>query len=76
MRKFDLIAVAAAVSAAIAFAGPASALTAKKMTYEQYATCKKQLDADQLARQRGERHDVGADCMQKYGFRLKKKAKI
>ena len=77
MRKFDLVAVAAAACAAFAFAGPASALTAKKMTYEQaYAACKKQIDADQLARQQAERHNVGAGCMKKYGFRLKKKAKI
>ncbi len=53
---------------------PASALTAKKMTYEQaHAECKKQIDADPLARKRGERHDLGVACLKKYGFRLKKK---
>ncbi len=78
MRKFDLITVA--VAAAIAFAGPASAQATKKMTYaDAYTACKKELDAAgapgvNVSAQA--RYTMGAGCMQKHGFRLKKKAKI
>ena len=50
MRKFDLVTVVAAVSAAIGLAGPASAQATKKMTYEQaYAACKEQIDTSSRA---------------------------
>ena len=78
MRMYGLTVVAAA--AAIAFTGSALAQAAKKMTYAQaYTACKKELDAagaPGVGVSASARYTMGAGCMQKYGFRLKKKAKI
>jgi hypothetical protein len=74
MRTYHCLTVAATLVAAIALAGPASAQATKnkKMTYEQaYTACKKELDTSGTT----QRYTMGAGCMQKYGFRLKKKAK-
>ncbi len=72
MRKYHCLTVAATLAAAIALVGPAPAQAAKKMTYEQaYTACKKELDTSGTT----QRYTMGAGCMQKYGFRLKKKAK-
>ena len=80
MRKLNVLIVTVTLAAAIVLAGPASAQTTKKMTYaEAYAACKKELDAAgapgvNVSAQA--RYTMGAGCMKKYGFRLKKKAKI
>jgi hypothetical protein len=80
MRKFHSLTVAAAVFTAVAFTGPASAQATKKMTYEQaYTACKKELDtagAPGVNVSAQARYNMGSGCMKKYGFRLKKKAKI
>ena len=80
MRKCDLLIVAAA-AAAVVLAGPASAQqAAKKMTYAQaYDACKKELDAagaPGVGVSASARYTMGSGCMKKYGYRLKKKAKI
>ena len=80
MRRFDVLTVAAAVVAAIALTVPASAQATKKMTYaDAYTACKKELDTAGAAGvnvSAQARYTMGAGCMKKYGFRLKKKAKI
>jgi hypothetical protein len=80
MRRFNVLTIAAAVAAAIALGGPASAQGAKKMTYaDAYTACKKELDtagALGVNHSAQARYTMGAGCMKKYGFRLKKKAKI
>jgi hypothetical protein len=72
-----MIAIAAGAVLLLVQTAPAQE---KKMTYkEAYAKCKQELDqsgtfgvnVDAKAR-----YTQGAGCMQKYGFRLKKKAKM
>ena len=80
MRRFDVLAVATAVIAAVVFTGPATAQATKKMTYQQaYDACKKELDAagaPGVNVSSSARYTMGAGCMKKHGYRLKKKSKI
>ena len=80
MRRFDVLTVAATVAAAMFFVEPASAQATKKMTYaDAYTACKKELDtagAPGVNVSAQARYTMGAGCMKKHGYRLKKKAKI
>ena len=66
---------------ALALASITGAEAQKKMTYEQaFAQCKKEMGGGGMASDQGGntagRYAAAGGCMQKYGFRLKKKAKI
>ena len=69
------------IALAFALSSITSAEAQKKMTYEQaFAQCKKEIGASangqRPTRDHAARHSAAGACMQKYGFRLKKKAKI
>ena len=61
---------------ALAFASVTNASAAKKLSYEQaWEQCKKELDAAGLVGANTDakaRSTVGAGCMKKHGYRLKK----
>ena len=68
------------IALAFALASIPGAEAQKKMTYaEAFAECKKEIRASAPGSETlgsAARHSAGAACMHKYGFRLKKKAKI
>ena len=65
------------LAAAFGVTGVSDALAQKKLSYEQaWAACKAQVDRTVAGDQQGPRATAGASCMQKYGYRLKKKNKI
>ena len=71
-RQFPLIALP--LAAAFGLAAPSDALAQKKPSYEQaWAQCKAQIDRTIPGDQQTTRASAGAGCMQKYGYRLKKK---
>jgi hypothetical protein len=69
-----------ALAFAVAFVTGAEA-QGKKMSYEQaFAKCKQEMGGGGMANDQGGntagRYAAAGGCMNKYGFRLKKKAKI
>jgi hypothetical protein len=76
MIKFNrqFLTIALPVAAAFGLAAPSDALAQKKSSYEQaWAQCKAQIDRTVPGDQQTTRASAGAGCMQKYGYRLKKK---
>jgi hypothetical protein len=79
--RHHALATAAGLAVVFAFAIPSNALAqSKKPTFEQaWAICKKELDAAGVPGANvsvAARHTAGGACMKRYGYRLKKKAKI
>ena len=68
------------IALAFALASITGAEAQKKMTYQEaFAKCKQELGGGSLGSESlntAARHSAAGGCMQKYGFRLKKKAKI
>ena len=73
-----VVVVAAGLVGAFAIADVASAQ--KKMTYQQaFALCKKEVSANVAGSDTGlssARYAAGGACMQRHGYRLKKKSKL
>jgi hypothetical protein len=68
------------IALAFAVASITGAEAQKKMTYQEaFAKCKQEIGASAPGNESlstAARHSAGGACMHKYGFRLKKKAKI
>ena len=63
------------LAAAFGVTGVSDALAQKKLSYDQaWAACKAQIDRTVPGDQQAARATAGAGCMQKYGYRLKKKS--
>jgi hypothetical protein len=71
-RQFLVLALP--LAAAFAFVATSDAFAQKKLSHEQaWAACKAQIDRTMPGDQQTARASAGAGCMQKYGYRLKKK---
>ena len=81
-HRIHVGAIALAFVTACVFANVPSASAAKKMSYEEaFAKCKAEMDAPGRmilgqAASAHERSTIGAGCMKKYGYRLKKGAQM
>jgi hypothetical protein len=73
-----IVVVAASLAGSLAIADVA--IAQKKMTYEQaFKSCKAELDSQGVfgtSLSASARTTAGAGCMQKHGYRLKKKSKL
>lgn len=79
MRRTNMVSLAIALSITVPLAFPdvASAQGTKKLSYEQaWAQCKKEISASvpgSDSTTSASRYTAGGACMQKYGYRLKRK---
>ena len=76
MPKFNrqFLVIALPVAAVFTVAAATDAVAQKKPSYEQaFASCKAQIDRTVPGDQQTVRASAGSSCMQKYGYRLKKK---
>ena len=77
MPKFNSLVIALPVAAAFSFAVTPDAVAQKKLSYAQaFAQCKAEVNRTVPGDQQTARVSAGSGCMQKYGYRLKKKNKI
>jgi hypothetical protein len=77
MPKFNSRVIALPVAAAFSFAVTPNAVAQKKPSYAQaFAQCKEEVNRTVPGDQQTARASAGSGCMQKYGYRLKKKNKI